>query len=111
MYYSDKVILIQKKSEADAKGVPVLDDIGNPIYKEEKTEVWADVRSPSRSETAAAGAQGLKPEYTVVVHVSDYDGQTKAIVNGRLLAVYRTYVSGEDIELHVTEKRGETDGN
>lgn len=78
MYYSDRVTLVKKASERDEKGLPILDDIGNPLHKETRTEVWADVRSPGRAETAAAGAQGLIPTATVVVHVSDYKGETRS---------------------------------
>lgn len=111
MYYSDRVTLIRRRQELDAKGVPVLDDIGNPVYTEESAEVWADLQSPTRAETAAAGAMGLKPSYTVVVHVSDYAGQTiVGLPEGQRLTIYRTFKRGEDMELHVSEKAGDADG-
>lgn len=110
MYYSDRVTLVQKTVQKDSTGAAVLDDIGNPVYTETATEVWADVKSPSRAEAAAAGAMGLKASAVVTVHVTDYSGQTVVKIDGGRLVVYRTFKKGENVELHVTEKGGEADG-
>ena len=73
--------------------------------------MWADLQSPSRAETAAAGAMGLKPSCTVVVHASDYTGQTIVeVAADKRLTVYRTFKRGEDVELYVTEKAGDVRG-
>lgn len=111
MYYSDRVKLVQKTVQKDSAGAAVLDDIGNPVYTETATEVWADVKSPSRAEAAAAGAMGLKASAVVTVHATDYSGQTVVEIDGDRLAVYRTFKKAEDVELYVTEKRGEADGH
>lgn len=111
MYYSDRVKLVQKTVQKDSTGAAVLDDIGNPVYAETATEVWADVKSPSRAEAAAAGAMGLKASAVVIVHVTDYSGQTVVEIDGDRMAVYRTFKKAEDVELYVTEKRGEADGH
>lgn len=73
-------------------------------------EVWADVRSISRAEFAAAGAAGLKPSLMAVVHACDYGGQTRLRWEGLTLEVYRTYRRGNVVELYATEKRGKADG-
>lgn len=111
MYYSDRVKLVQKTVQKDSTGAALLDGIGNPVYTETATEVWADVKSPSRAEAAAAGAMGLKASAVVTVHVTDYSGQTVVEIDGDRLAVYRTFKKAEDVELYVTEKRGEADGH
>ena len=111
MYFSDRVKLIRRVTQLDEAGNPVLDDIGNPAYTDESLEVWADLQSPSRAETAAAGAMGLKPSCTVVVHASDYTGQTIVeVAADKRLTVYRTFKRGEDVELYVTEKAGNVRG-
>ena len=103
MYYSDRVTLVGRTTSLDA--------IGNAKHKETKTEVWADVLSPSRAEVTSAGANGLKPSYVVKVHRSDYSGQTVVEVDGRRLTVYRTFRAGENVELYVHDKRGESNEN
>ena len=54
---------------------------------------------------------GLKASAVVTVHVTDYSGQTVVEIDGDRLAVYRTFKKAEDVELYVTEKRGEADGH
>ena len=99
MYYSDRVILVGRTTSLDA--------IGNAKQEEIKTEVWADVLSPTRAEVTSAGANGLKPSCVVKVHRSDYADQTVMEVDGRRLTVYRTFRGGENVELYVHDKRGE----
>lgn len=111
MYYSDKVTLVQKVAKEDASGAPILDDIGNPKYDETTTTVWADITSPSRAEVRAAGERGLKPAAVVRVHKTDYKGQTSMEIAGQRMDVYRTFHRGEDVELYVEEKRGDSRGN
>ena len=111
MLYSDRVTLIKKIAETDAAGAAVLDDIGNHVYTEKASKVWADIKSPSRAEAVAAGTMGLKASAVVIVHVTDYSGQTIVEIDGDRMAVYRTFRKGEDVELYVTEKRGEADGH
>ena len=98
MYFSDRITLISETVVPDA--------IGNRIATRTETEVWADLRSVSRAEFSAAGVMGLKPAAVVVVHACDYSGQTLIRVNEILLAVYRSYCSGETVELYAEEKRG-----
>lgn len=104
MYFSDRVKLIGRK-------VTGTDGVGNQRIEETCKEVWAEVKSPGRAEATAAGTIGLEASAVVVVHVTDYKGQTAAEVDGRRLTVYRTYRKGEQIELYCTEKRGERHGN
>ena len=100
MFFSDRVTLIAEKLD--------WDDIGNTVPAQ--PVVWADVRSISRAEFAAAGAAGLKPSLMAVVHACDYCGQTRLRWEGLTLEVYRTYRRGDVVELYATEKRGKADG-
>ena len=112
MYFSDRVKLIQRTSKKDERGVPITDDIGNPVFEEKATEVWGDRISPTRAESATAGEMGMVAEATVKVHTDDYTGQTVAELDGRRLIIYRTYSPTPDlVELHMGEKRGESGGN
>lgn len=86
------------------------DDIGNPIRKETATEVWAQLRSVTRAEFQAAGAMGLKPSMLVVVHDADYQGETLVALGAERYTVYRTFLRGEDRELYVQAKGGESGG-
>lgn len=87
MFFSDRVTLIAETLD--------WDDIGNTVPAQPvEREVWADVRSISRAEFAAAGAAGLKPSLMAVVHACDYGGQTRLRWEGLTLEVYRTYRPG-----------------
>ena len=102
MFFSDRITLIAEKLG--------WDDIGNTVPAQPvEREVWADVRSVSRAEFAAAGAAGLKPSL-MVVPACDYDSQTRLRWEGLTLEVYRTYRRGDVVELYATEKRGKADG-
>lgn len=112
MYFSDRVKLIRRTSKKDERGVPITDEIGNPIFEEEAKEVWGDRVSPTRAESATAGEMGMLAEATVKVHTDDYGGQTVAELDGKRLIIYRTYRPTLDlVELHMGEKRGEAGGN
>lgn len=87
------------------------DDIGNPVRKETSSQVWAELRSVTRAEFQAAGAQGLKPSMVVKVHDVDYHGEQLVEVGGVRYSVYRDYRKGETRELYVTQKGGDTGEN
>ena len=68
--------------------------------------------SVTRAEWSAAGEQGLKPEYQVDVFAGDYQGEkiVRMEVNGteQTFAVYRTYRSGDTVELYLEWKTGDS---
>lgn len=99
MRYSERVKLIAESFTRDAAG--------NLRTEEQAREVWADVRSVSRAEFAAAGAQGIKPTAAIAVHETDYAGEELVEAAGRRLRVYRSFWRGDEIELYVSEKRGD----
>lgn len=73
-----------------------------------ETEVFARVSSASRSEFAAAGQQGMRPEFVFSVFCGEYSGQDECEYNGVKYAIYRTYqVPGTDyMELYAQRKVG-----
>lgn len=78
------------------------DEIGALIEKEVKTNVFAQVRSVSRSEFWNAGQKGLSPSLVAVTRYTNYDDQTEAIWEGKRYTIYRTYFDGhDDIELYL----------
>lgn len=78
---------------------------GNPTVK----EVFARVKSISRSEFFDAGRQGLNPDLRFDIFTGDYNGETIIEYNGKTYAVYRTYENGDYMELYV-ERKGGADG-
>lgn len=52
------------------------DDIGNPIETPIEIEILCDMKSIGRTEFYNAAANGLKPEYILVVHPYEYNGES-----------------------------------
>ena len=71
-------------------------------------EVFARVRTVTRSEFFDGGRNGLNPEYQFTVFQGDYDGQAVIEYEGKNYAVYRTYIiPGTDyIELYCQREGG-----
>jgi len=88
------------------------DEIGQrvPVYTERT--ILGERGSVTRAEWSAAGEQGLKPEYQVDVFVGDYQGEriVRMEVNGsqQTFAVYRTYRTGDTVELYLEWKTGDS---
>lgn len=51
------------------------DDIGNPIETPIEIDVLCDMKSIGRTEFYNAAANGLKPEYILVVHPYEYNDE------------------------------------
>lgn len=98
------IILIAESYQADSIGQRV------PVYTERA--VFGERGSVTRAEWSAAGEQGLKPEYRVDVFVGDYQGEriVRMEVNGsqQTFAVYRTYRTGDTVELYLEWKTGDS---
>jgi hypothetical protein len=52
------------------------DDIGNPIETPVEIDILCDMKSIGRTEFYNAAANGLKPEYILVVHPYEYNNET-----------------------------------
>lgn len=76
--------------------------------KPELRRVFCRVGGIRRSEWAAAGAAGHKPELSVIVPAADYHGEHEAEYGGRRYSIYRTYpINHEwDVELYLEAKVG-----
>lgn len=75
-------------------------------------EVFADVRSVSRSEFYSAAMANIRP--TVIFALADYyDYDDERIIryNGKTYDVIRTYIRGGETEIEITAEMRERDGN
>lgn len=84
------------------------DNIGQQIAAETSADVWAHLRSVSRSEWYAAGRDGMQPAIVAEMPIVNYHGERTAVWHGKRYNVYRTYfVDGSDvIELYLEERVG-----
>lgn len=82
-----------------------VNDIGDEVEAETRTEVFAQVKSVGASYKLQALAVGIRPKYRFVIQDRlDYDGQERVEYDGQAYRVVDTY-RGEDqsIELTVAE--------
>lgn len=95
----DELYLLSTTYEPNAAGVDI------PTNKRKKVIILRN--STTRSEIAAAGRDGLNPEYFFTIAKPEYDGERICEHNGLTYAIYRTYEVDEDyIELYVARKGG-----
>lgn len=83
-----------------------LDDYGNQIAQETEKVVYCEVGSISQSEFYDAANTELNPEYKFTIFFGDYDGQSVVKFQGNRYAIYRTYRSGDNLELYAERKVG-----
>ena len=97
------ITLLATTKERDNRGV----------WRESHTprEVFAKVRTVTRSEFFEGGRNGLNPEFQFTVFQGDYNGESVCEYEGNRYAIYRTYIiPGQDyIELYA-ERQGGTNG-
>lgn len=82
------------------------DKYGNEVATETERTVYCEVDSVSQSEFFAAENTELNPEYRFTIFFGDYDGQSLVKFNGARYSVYRTYRTGDDLELYTERKIG-----
>ena len=80
----------------------------------EPRKIYCNLRSVSRSEWSTAGEAGLRAEYQATVFGPDYNGEEVAELclrgGKQRFVIYRTYMgSGENLELYLGNRVGETD--
>lgn len=95
---SDILTLISQTITTDA--------YGNEVVQETETSVFCEVNSISQNEFFAAADTELNPEYRFTVFFGDYNGEDVVKYNGNRYAIYRTYRTGDDLELYVERKIG-----
>lgn len=75
---------------------------------EKRRRVLCEAGGVRRSEWAAAGATGHKPELVATIPCVDYQWETEADYRGARYSVYRTYAAddGWSVELYLERKDG-----
>lgn len=82
-------------------------EVGVEIPTNKQQRVILQRNSATRSEYAAAGRNGLNPEYFFTIAKPEYHGESICEHNGLTYTIYRTYEVDEDyIELYVARKGG-----
>lgn len=66
--------------------------------------VWADRKSPTRSEFYAANQVGIDLTDTFAVHVEDYHDETQLVWHGDAYSIVRAYERGDVVELSCKTK-------
>lgn len=89
------------------------DSIGQHVPTYTERDIFGERESVTRAEWSAAGEQGLNPQYKVNVFAGDYEGERIVRMQvgstKKTFAVYRTYKTGDLVELYLEWKTG--DGN
>lgn len=104
--YDSVITLILEQNEG-------RDEIGNPIKKEVKRELFAEVRSIGQSEFYQAAVSGMQPEAKfVIADYLDYHGEQILEYSGyesetmQRYSVIRTYRTGNELELTCRKELG-----
>lgn len=82
------------------------DKYGNEVAKETERTVFCEVDSISQTEFYAAANTELNPEYKFTIFFGDYEGEEVVVFNGARYSVYRTYRTGDNLELYAERKIG-----
>lgn len=94
----DVITLVAQSITKDAYGIEV-------ITESERT-VFAEVESISQSEFFAAADTELNPEYRFRIFFGDYKDEEILEYQEKRYAIYRTYRSGDYMELYTERKVG-----
>lgn len=86
--------------------LPTYDEIGQVVPYETKTEVIADMQSVSLTEWTNASQLGLQAEYRAIIWANEYNKQEYADIEGRRYRIYRTYETGDRVELYLERMVG-----
>ena len=82
------------------------DKYGNEVPTETERTVYCEVDSISQTEFYAAANTELNPEYRFTIFFGDYEGESLVKFNDARYSVYRTYRTGDDLELYTERKIG-----
>lgn len=82
------------------------DIYGNEVATETERTVYCEVDSISQTEFYAAANTELNPEYRFTIFFGDYEGEDLVKFKGARYSVYRTYRTGDDLELYTERKIG-----
>ena len=82
------------------------DKYGNEVAKETERTVFCEVDSISQTEFYAAANTELNPGYKFTLFFGDYEGEEVVVFKGARYSVYRTYRTGDNLELYAERKIG-----
>lgn len=82
------------------------DEYGREVKTESKRDVYCRVDSISQSEFYNAANTDLRPDYRFTVFFGDYNGEDLCEFNSVRYSVYRTFRSGDYMELYAEKKVG-----
>jgi hypothetical protein len=86
----------------------VQDSLGQFIKTEIPTTVFCSLQSVTRSEFAASGQLGFKPDKLFVVDSESYDQEQFLEFDSVKYSIYRTFMRGDGFtELYCTVKSGD----
>ncbi len=78
----------------------------DPVPTESELVVFGTISSIGRDDWYNAGRDGLKPSFVFTTAACNYSGERIAKYNGHKLAIYRTYLLDDRIELYLEERAG-----
>lgn len=96
---NDVISLVGKTYQADARGVMHAADVV-------KENIPCEVKSAGANDWFEGGRNGLNPTYKFVIRRIEYGGEETVVFDGERHKVYRTYIRGDDIELHAQKEKG-----
>ena len=82
------------------------DDYGIEEVTETERTIFCEVDSITQSEFYSAANTELNPEYKFTIFFGDYENEEVVIYNGNRYAIYRTFRTGDDLELYAERKIG-----
>lgn len=83
-----------------------VDDYGNEVATETERTILCEVYSISQTEFYAAANTELNPEFRFNVFFGDYEEEEVCEFRGQRYAIYRTFRSGDMLELYAERKIG-----
>ena len=83
-----------------------VDDYGNEVETETQRQVYCEVNSITQTEFYAAANTELNPELRFDIFFGDYHGEDVIEYQGNRYAIYRTYRTGDTLELYCERKIG-----
>jgi len=95
---ADVLILISKSITTDK--------YLNEVVSESERTVMCEVFSISQTEFYAAANTELNPEFRFNIFFGDYNGEDVCKFQGQRYAIYRTYRTGDTLELYAERKIG-----
>lgn len=91
----DEIIYLVSPQKTDE-----VDEYGDPIFKDEYKEIYAQEMSVRQSEFYQAQTTGYKPEIVFkIADYLDYDNQPQIIHNDIRYKVLRTFRKGTELEI------------